>query len=352
MPAGRLMAQLRRRGVSAGEHSVDLPPFASRKRSRARLSGSGEVIVSADTSDKAFAAVTGVPSITLGFIAHCVRNQRSEQCSRHTKEQIVVRGPLCHAHEEASMKCFFDGSLTTSADGHSWLTLAGYMAGDAFWAEFDRSWRPEVLEKREPHAPYLHMCDLISGVERYEGWERDRRNRLVNDANIYLQSLPKKAFTAIVCSIDVTARDALVAQGCQIDAPPYILGHWCVGQAFKWYYDTWPDRLETAYVYFDRGEKFMHPFRQRWLQENKIQKIIKTDTFWGGIAEVEALDATQTPALQAADLLAWAESRERSSIEDRAQRYLAKIQGMIIPSWRLVLDEETLRKTHCHDVVA
>lgn len=245
------------------------------------------------------------------------------------------------------MKCFFDGSLTTGTDGHSWLTLAGYMAGDAFWNAFNLAWKSEVLEKREPHAPHLHMCDLVSGVNPYDSWAPERRNRLVNDANLYLQSLPKKAFTAIVCSIDVTARDALVAEGCSIDPPHYICGHWCIAKAFGWYYDTWPDRLEVGYVYFDRGEQFMHPFRQRWLQENKTQKFVKTNTFWGGIAEVEALDATETPALQAADFIAWAESRKRSSAVDRPQRHLATIQGMIIPSWRLVLDEANLRKKHC-----
>ena len=85
-------------------------------------------------------------------------------------------------------------------------------------------------------------------------------------------------------------------------------------------------------MYFDRGEHFMHPFRQRWLRESKGQKILITNTFWGGIAEVEARDSKVTPALQAADFIAWAESRSLSSSVDRPQRHLATIQHMIIPS--------------------
>ena len=74
-----------------------------------------------------------------------------------------------------------------------------------------------------------------------------------------------------------------------------------------------------------------------------------TNTFWGGIAEVEPLNMRDEPALQAADMIAWAESRHRSSDEDRPWRYLAKIIEPVIPSWRLVLDEETLRNKHCQD---
>lgn len=245
------------------------------------------------------------------------------------------------------MKCLFDGSSTMGIDGHSWLTLAGFVGGDSFWASFSRSWKCEVLEKRLPHAPYLHMCELISGIGPYENWDRQRRNMLVTDANMYLQSLPKKAFCAIVCAVDVSARDTLAREGYQIETAPYICAHCCIAQAFSWHYETWPEQLEIGYVYFDRGEQFMHPFRQRWLRECKKQRVVVTNTFWGGIREVEALDSKVTPGLQAADFIAWAESRRRSSSIDRPQRHLAAIQEMIIPSWRVVLDEKTLREKHC-----
>lgn len=72
------------------------------------------------------------------------------------------------------MKCFFDGSETTTGGGHSWLTLAGYIAYDSFWGDFNRSWKSEVLEKREPHAPYLHMWQVVSGNGPHAGWSHWR----------------------------------------------------------------------------------------------------------------------------------------------------------------------------------
>ena len=120
---------------------------------------------------------------------------------------------------------------------------------------------------------------------------------------------------------------------------------WCIRKAFGWYYETWGDRLEVAYIYFDRDEPFMHDFRQRWLRENK-KRVVFLNTFWGSIVEVEALDSKETPALQAADFIAWAASRGRSSVEDRPYRHLVNIHELIMPRWKLTLDEDVLRRKH------
>jgi hypothetical protein len=91
------------------------------------------------------------------------------------------------------MRCYFDGSQAKLAGGHSWLTLAGMMAGDGFWKQFENDWMTEVLQKHEPHAPHLHMSQLLTGNRPFSGWERERRYSLIMDAINYLQNLPKKA---------------------------------------------------------------------------------------------------------------------------------------------------------------
>jgi hypothetical protein len=100
------------------------------------------------------------------------------------------------------MKCYFDGSKANGPDAQSWLTLAGFVAQDHFWSLFEKEWTSEVLQKREPHAPYLHMSDLLTGNKVFSGWPAERRQALIMDALNYLQSRPKLAFRAVVCTHD------------------------------------------------------------------------------------------------------------------------------------------------------
>ena len=89
-----------------------------------------------------------------------------------------------------------------------------------------------------------------------------------------------------------------------------------------------------------------HPIRQRWQQENKGHHLVITNTFWGLIADISEMDMRNTPALQAADLLAWARSRKYSA-EQRPFLHLADILEQVVPHSRLMLDEHVLREKHC-----
>jgi hypothetical protein len=61
----------------------------------------------------------------------------------------------------------------------------------------------------------------------------------------------------VVCSIDVTARDGILADGFTVAEPNIICAQYCIGQAFQWYYDTHPDRVELATIHFDQNERFI-----------------------------------------------------------------------------------------------
>jgi len=232
--------------------------------------------------------------------------------------------------KDRSMKCYFDGSRAAGPSEESWLTLAGFMVSDEFWKSFQQEWVTEVLQKREPHAPYLHMTDLLSGKGPFQGWDQTRRHQLAMDAVYYLQQLPKDGFSAIVCSLDEKARKRLIAEGYAIAEPHCLCGHLAIYQAFMWYYETHPERLEGAEICFDQNERFKHPFRQRWEKENKGKRLVTTDTFWGLIKGVDDLDMRKTPPLQAADVLAWGASRRFSGVE-RPFLYLAEVLEKVVP---------------------
>jgi hypothetical protein len=240
------------------------------------------------------------------------------------------------------MKCFFDSSRTKLADGPSWLTLAGFVAGDWLWNRFNNEWKAEVLQKREPHAPYPHMSRLYSTDGDFKGFTKERWNSLIFDAVNYLQNLPKLALCAIVCTIDELACKSLVAPGFTISDPHLICAECCIGTAFSWRLDNCPDGLELARIYFDRNEKFMHHFRQRWLREKKRQRPVITNTFWGLVEDAGALNMRETPALQAADMLAWATSCRHSGIE-RSMRHLMDVIEKVVPTGRFMLDADTLK---------
>jgi hypothetical protein len=239
------------------------------------------------------------------------------------------------------MKCFFDGSNPDSSDGRPWLTLAGLVAGESFWDRFNNGWRVEVLQKRAPYAPYLHMRELYSSKSKFKDFTQQRRNDLIFDAVDYLQRLPKLAFCGIVCTIDLRSRAKLVALGCLISDPHVICAECCIGTAFKWRFDNHPDGVEPVSIYFDRKEKFMHPFRQRWLCEKKKQRPVITDAFWGLISDVGAKEMPDTPALQVADMLAWATGRRHAGLE-RRMLFLMDIIEKVVPSARFILDEAVM----------
>jgi hypothetical protein len=86
---------------------------------------------------------------------------------------------------------------------------------------------------------------------------------------------------------------------------------------------------EQMFYFFDRGEKFMAPFKKLWLTNRtplgKIS-IDKSKTVWDMIGDIMEVDMETNPPLQAADMLAWSLNRElsdRTRLADLANRIRA-----------------------------
>jgi hypothetical protein len=245
------------------------------------------------------------------------------------------------------MQFFFDGSEGRDDNGNDWLTLAGFVSSNSFWTSFNRQW-DRMLKDRYPIAPYVHMWELIHGSDPFErivGWTQDRVNQLVNDAIGILQGMDKSAFCSFVCTIDVSARSRLISMGSEIPEPAMICGHWCVGKASQWYFNRHPNKIDLVHVFFDRNEKFISPLKREWLQKRTPPDRVAKELFWDLIADIDEVDMSLHPPIQAADMMAWGRSRSLSA-RDRTQRNLLAMIQFVVPSWSLVLDERRLREKH------
>lgn len=245
------------------------------------------------------------------------------------------------------MRFFFDGSEGQDDGKDSWLTLAGFVASDAFWDAFEKKWAL-MLRERYPVAPFIHMWEMVSGVDPFErvaGWTQDKINQLVSDAVDLLQKLDKKSFCSFVCSVNTSARSRLVASGSVIPEPEIICGRWCLVRASEWYFEAHPLKIERMTVFFDRGENFMGPLKKLWLTERTPPERVARNLFWDLIQNIIDIDMVDTPGIQAADMLAWSRSRGLSE-KDRVHRDLLNIIQHVVPNWNLVLDENNLRQAH------
>src|SRR5262249_623261 len=220
------------------------------------------------------------------------------------------------------------------------------MSSDAFWKNFHVIWQ-RMLWERYPKAPFLHMSELVAHEDlftRINGWTDEKIPALViNGAVQLLQSFDKKSFRTFVYSIDVSAHSRLMSEGYQIGEPPTICAHSCLKASFDWYVDN--HKLEAFHVFYDRGEPFFGSFRKEWeSHQNQRSKIVSGD-IWGLIANVQDVNMRWTPPVQAADLIAWARSRELSTRE-QPYRYLADITRAVIPTSFYKLDEAAMRRKY------
>ena len=219
-----------------------------------------------------------------------------------------------------TMTIYFDGSQGTDDNGTNWLTLAGLMAPEAVWRDFRWNWN-QMLANRNPPAPYTHMCDLHTGnrpFDRAAGWNEAKANGLTNDAIQVIQETKfkhKEAIFAVGIRVDLDAHQKIVSQGLTIQSPSDICVFGSIPKmAHRFVDNNVGDSMETLNIVFDRGEKFLHPFKQEW-DRNKTKGPVKKPLFWDLIVDVKAMDSKAEPGLQAADMFAWSYTRSLLSKE-------------------------------------
>jgi hypothetical protein len=247
------------------------------------------------------------------------------------------------------VKCFFDKSDGVDDAGDEWLTLVGFAASDGMWRKFEDLWR-RVLWERYPIAPYLHMTHLLSGEDPFErgvtGWNQHAQDALIRDAVFMLQTLDKKDVLFSRCSLNVSARNRLVADGHPVPDEVQLCRDICIGGPYRWFYVDQGRLYEQFSVYFDQGEPFIHPFKKRWENERTPSGSVRPESFfWDMIKEIDQCDSKECYPLQPADMLAWAHNRSLLSI-DRPHRSLSYMIEQVVPNWSWNLTEDVMRRKH------
>jgi hypothetical protein len=247
------------------------------------------------------------------------------------------------------MKAFYDGSMGTDENGDEWITLAAIAGTDEIWAEFDAQWST-MLKSRYPIAPYIHMIEVLDNEDPFDslrGWDEGRKQSLVHDAIILLSQMDKSGFWMAWSSINESARRRWEIQGEDVIRNPFAkcsaeCAFLTVGGYFR---NVSESEREPIYLFFDRGEPFLGPFKDRWLKGRTKPgrpKPTNPDNAWDIFSNVQEVDLPFHFGLQAADMVAWAHSRALREV-DRPFHYLKDWLIKVVPSAAIEHNEEIVR---------
>src|SRR5260221_4345642 len=243
-----------------------------------------------------------------------------------------------------ALASYFDSS-GDAAD--QFMTLAGVAADDSAWSSIENHWR-EILRNRIPQAEYMHMWEAHArrkGFDTAKGWTETLVVMLIWDLiRDCLQTLDKKRFRLFSCTVDMNAYRKLKALTYKLDHPIDICNRYCSGIVLAWYVLKYPDVIHSAHYFFDQGERFKGKFENEWRNENARARKLKHFTWRSVIKTITTADMKETPALQIADMFAWATNRENTTKDGEKWHHLAHIMRQVIPSSTKVWREEDLRR--------
>lgn len=201
----------------------------------------------------------------------------------------------------STIKGYFDESGDDRDPQHSALSVAGYLGPAEGWPVFDAEWR-SVL--REFDVPYLHMRELQHRRGAFKSWgkgtsgEDDRTASFLGALAAVIGRAKLEAFGAVVVLSDLKRFNA--ETGADVDAK--ALGIYACALGIRERYKTGVmelvlDRMDEGRVKVDRARRYAetdlyYPFMRDFPEFRVLPK--------------DDPDGSQnTPALQAADFLAW-----------------------------------------------
>ena len=204
-----------------------------------------------------------------------------------------------------AIRSYFDGSRAEAVS----MTLAAILADEEVWGRFEDDWRAVLWDRGQ--APYMHMKEAMSLKGAFEGWSKAQRDHLFHGLQTLLMMYAdERRFSVFTCTIDLQAHTRHRSMN------PVRPEHICADQVFRcvlrWYRDLPEPILAPMELFFDRNEKFKGRLYREW----NNQRNRKREPFWGMIRSIAESDMRMTPALQGADMVAWARNRLESTPAD------------------------------------
>lgn len=179
---------------------------------------------------------------------------------------------------------YFDDS------GHpdqSAVSVGGFVAEKARWLQFDEAWRGTLGYFG---IAWFHMADFEAGRGPFRGWGTRRKDKLLNRLIEIVRSHAAADFSQIVPMDDYHAVNELYALEEYLGTPYAMAGRGLIRLLNNWQ-SRQSEHDHARSLNFDDGTK----------HKGDLIDIYQRDR----IPLPGFLDKKQTPALQAADLLAW-----------------------------------------------
>lgn len=235
------------------------------------------------------------------------------------------------------LKVYFDGSGKEEDPQTKFVTIAGFAGEEEVWSYFDQEWNGILSDRGNP--PYMHMADAIQHKRNFESWDADKTDFLIQGLIGLLQEVTvgQKKFCGFSCTVDLAAHSKWKARN-HIPPIAQLCANLSFAKTFDWY-GGFPDLIISSFdIFFDRGDPFLNVL----MQQRNDRRIKKEHPWWDLVRTIEPAEMQKTPALQAADLLAWSHNRLKSNGPSGwAGRLASQIAGSV-QFWHFDLTAEIL----------
>lgn len=239
------------------------------------------------------------------------------------------------------LQAFVDDS--GSGGDSSWYVLAGYIGTSEKWASFEPAWL-EAL-KAHPSVPFFKASEAEScRREHWFGVSPQQRDSKIDELIAVIGRYAERAVCVRMRQRDydelVKGKLPMLPNGkypLEWDRPYYLLATIMVGAAIN--IDRLDGTHEPMEVVFDMDETHKKGFA------NMLPHLPAMAMTWGKLTNVRRADEKTTPALQAADLLAWQIRRFFSvTTEPQRRHFRAALDAPPEEPHTFVLDRQKIRE--------